>query len=43
MPELRFVIEALVDSLKKSFYVLILIFILLYIYMELQGLFCLKK
>ena len=32
MPELRFVIEALVDSLKKSFYVLILIFILLYIY-----------
>lgn len=32
MPELRFVIEALVDSLKKSFYVLVLIFILLYIY-----------
>ena len=32
MPELRFVLEALVDSLKKSFYVLILIFILLYIY-----------
>lgn len=32
VPELRFVIEALVDSLKKSIYVLILIFILLYIY-----------
>lgn len=32
MPELRFVIEALTDSLKKSFYVLVLIFILLYIY-----------
>ena len=32
MPELRFVIEALVDSLKKSFYVLVLIFILLCIY-----------
>ena len=31
-PELRFVIEALIDSLKKSIYVLILIFILLYIY-----------
>ena len=32
IPELRFVIEALIDSLKKSIYVLILIFILLYIY-----------
>ncbi len=32
MPELRFVIEALLDSVKKSFYVLVLIFILLYIY-----------
>tara|TARA_B100000214_G_scaffold47347_1_gene29739 strand:- start:368 stop:1093 length:726 start_codon:yes stop_codon:yes gene_type:complete len=32
MPELRFVIEALIESLKKSIYVLILIFILLYIY-----------
>ena len=32
MPELRFVIEALIESLKKSVYVLILIFILLYIY-----------
>ena len=31
MPELRFVIEALIESLKKSIYVLILIFILLYI------------
>ena len=32
VPELRFVIEALIESLKKSIYVLILIFILLYIY-----------
>ena len=32
IPELRFVIEALIESLKKSVYVLILIFILLYIY-----------
>ena len=32
IPELRFVIEALIESLKKSIYVLILIFILLYIY-----------
>lgn len=32
MPELRFVIDALADSLKKSFYVLVLIFLLLYIY-----------
>lgn len=32
MPELRFVIEALIESIKKSVYVLILIFILLYIY-----------
>lgn len=32
MPELRFVIEALIESLKKSIYVLILIFIMLYIY-----------
>lgn len=32
MPELRFVIEALIESLKKSVYVLILVFILLYIY-----------
>ena len=30
IPELRFVIEALIESLKKSVYVLILIFILLY-------------
>ena len=32
IPELGFVIEALIESLKKSVYVLILIFILLYIY-----------
>ena len=32
VPELRFVIEALIDSIKKSVYVLILIFIILYIY-----------
>jgi len=32
LPELRFVIEALIESLKKSIYVLILIFIMLYIY-----------
>lgn len=32
VPELRFVIEALIESLKKSVYVLLLIFILLYIY-----------
>ena len=32
IPELRFVIEALIESIKKSVYVLILIFILLYIY-----------
>ena len=32
VPELRFVIEALVESIKKSIYVLLLIFILLYIY-----------
>jgi voltage-gated sodium channel len=32
VPELRFVIEALIESLKKSIYVLLLIFILLYIY-----------
>ena len=32
VPELRFVIEALIDSIKKSIYVLILIFIILYIY-----------
>ena len=32
IPELKFVIEALIESLKKSIYVLILIFILLYIY-----------
>ena len=32
IPELRFVIEALIESIKKSIYVLILIFILLYIY-----------
>ena len=32
MPELRFVIEALIESLKKSIYVLIIIFIMLYIY-----------
>tara|TARA_Y100000385_G_scaffold152032_1_gene157675 strand:- start:2722 stop:3423 length:702 start_codon:yes stop_codon:yes gene_type:complete len=32
IPELKFVIEALIESLKKSVYVLILIFILLYIY-----------
>ena len=31
IPELRFVIEALIESLKKSVYDLILIFILLYI------------
>ena len=32
IPEMRFVIEALILSLRKSIYVLILIFILLYIY-----------
>ena len=32
IPELRFVIDALIDSIKKSSYVLILIFIVLYIY-----------
>ena len=32
VPELRFVIEALIESIKKSIYVLLLIFILLYIY-----------
>ena len=32
VPELRFVIEALIESLKKSIYVLLLILILLYIY-----------
>jgi voltage-gated sodium channel len=32
IPEMRFVIEALLMSLRKSIYVLILIFILLYIY-----------
>lgn len=32
LPELRFVVEALIESIKKSIYVLILIFILLYIY-----------
>ena len=32
LPELRFVIEALVESIKKSFYVLVLIFIMMYIY-----------
>ena len=31
-PELRFVIESLIDSMKQSFNVIILIFILLYIY-----------
>ena len=42
IPELRFVIEALIESLKKSVYVLILIFILLYIY-AVAGLFSLDQ
>lgn len=32
IPEMRFVVEALIMSLRKSIYVLILIFVLLYIY-----------